>query len=284
MDSIDNIASEARLFKEIRTILAQKGVVFNGAKRIPTSNHIVYANDTLYAKIVDNTSRTKRALRLQMLNYAHEPIEVYELPNNSQLLLIVPSHGTAIDTMSCPPEVGAQWADEIAHTHATALPTDYGEHFCDWQDMFTNIPSLVQKISHTDIREFASSNFQRLYSQEPRIDTPVVVHGDPNLRNFTIDTTGSLWLVDWDHAAVGPKEWDYANFAMACLLVNRPDIWAACKTTAPPLVRSLLEWSFQISLLRTLIHLDNHREFEGTYGFEVRKNLVTNYLESSDII
>jgi spectinomycin phosphotransferase len=61
--------------------------------------------------------------------------------------------------------------------------------------------------------EATLQRFHRLGEQARLLAAPqVVTHGDPNLANVLIDTTGTLHLIDWGELALAPRERDLTFF------------------------------------------------------------------------
>jgi len=45
----------------------------------------------------------------------------------------------------------------------------------------------------------------------PFASAPVVAHTDPTVRNFIVDVSGQLTLIDWEGATLAPFEWDLSR-------------------------------------------------------------------------
>ena len=175
-----------------------------------------------------------------------------------------------------------------------------GELFSSWMSEIRRISSMNPAIRPdklmiaTEVSLITSAMTQDDYNIQPYIDeltarTPdyssakqVFLQGDPNFRNVVFDDSQEAHLVDFDHAKLGPLEWDIANVLMVCLIANRNDLYELGQKEFVDADTQLVRSFMGIRLAQTLVHTVGHMGFEGVDGLERRKSVVKDFLKSKN--
>lgn len=119
-----------------------------------------------------------------------------------------------VDTVPEPPGNGAELGRLLRTLHdAPSPPVPLGV----LADPLASVTTAVERANEGIARDDRQWVLDRISVLRARWDAlaftrrPCLIHGDAHPNNLIRTTSGGVVLGDWDHVAVGPREWDLAQ-------------------------------------------------------------------------
>jgi aminoglycoside phosphotransferase (APT) family kinase protein len=130
-----------------------------------------------------------------------------------------------VPTVPDPPATGSDLGRLLRVLHAEPLPPHPPGQLDDPFDSVANaIEEAPEAMSDID-RSWLSDRIAELRELWPTIEFPHplgLIHGDAHPNNLMRMSSGGIILGDWDHVAVGPREWDLLQIHYTRRRFGRP--------------------------------------------------------------
>jgi len=125
-----------------------------------------------------------------------------------------------------PPASGADLARLLRDLHSRPLPPSPPEAFTDpLAGVTAALESAPADAMAPEQRDWLAGQVQELRSRWDKLrfpHPPGLIHGDAHPGNLIRAQDGTVVLGDWDHVAVGPREWDLAQVFYASQRLGYP--------------------------------------------------------------
>lgn len=130
-----------------------------------------------------------------------------------------------IPTATAPPPSAAELGSLLRDLHHQPSMPDPPEFF---GDPFASVANAISEAPHAmddASRQWLNNQIASLRDQWSQLEfarPPGLIHGDAHISNLMRTQTGQSVLGDWDHTAIGPREWDLVQVHYTRRRFGRP--------------------------------------------------------------